>query len=107
MEENNQNQPTAPAAPAPNTKTCNCLPLIIILAILAIAGFAFGGYELYQNIKLKDSAKTTETECTPEEKEDDNSNNNGQWIDCMPPLSTAEAERCEKAKEEGYPYIAY
>ncbi len=29
------------------------------------------------------------------------------WIDCQPPLSEVEAERCEKARDANYPYIAY
>ena len=32
---------------------------------------------------------------------------NGEWIDCMPPLSRTEDERCQYAREIGYPYIAY
>ena len=29
------------------------------------------------------------------------------WIDCMPPLNDDEADLCNRAKEAGYPYIAY
>ncbi len=44
-----------------------------------------------------------------ESKEDDDEDDDSEkeWIDCMPPLSEAEAKKCEKAEKEGYPYIAY
>ena len=29
------------------------------------------------------------------------------WIDCMPPLDSAEAELCERAERAGYEKIAY
>lgn len=29
------------------------------------------------------------------------------WIDCQPPLSEVEQERCGKAEADNYPYIAY
>lgn len=32
------------------SKKCNHVPIIVVLAILAVCGFSFGGFELYQNI---------------------------------------------------------
>ena len=34
-------------------------------------------------------------------------NLNGEWVDCMPPLSGSQAEKCQYAESIGYPYIAY
>ena len=32
---------------------------------------------------------------------------NGEYINCQPPLSQHEKERCDRAEKTNYPYIAY
>jgi len=49
-------------------KKCNHVPTIVVLAILAVCGFAFGGFELYNNMQSKNQTGSSETEY---------SNNNG------------------------------
>lgn len=44
-------------------KKCNHIPIIIVLAILAVCGFAFGGFELYDNLQSKNQTGSSETEC--------------------------------------------
>lgn len=51
---------TTPAKP--ETKKCNHMAIIIILAILATGGFAFGGFELYQNIHTNNGVNNQETD---------------------------------------------
>ena len=47
-------------APEPNVRTvqpevkkCNHVPIIVILSVLAVCGFAFGGFELNENIQIR------------------------------------------------------
>lgn len=41
-------------------KKSNHTPIIVILAILAVCGFAFGGFELYDNLQSKNQAGNSE-----------------------------------------------
>lgn len=65
-----QNQPTNSnlqliVEPA---KKCKHMPIIIILAILAIGGFGFGGYELWQNMQKDNEVKNLQAENTKVEE---------------------------------------
>ena len=44
------------------SKKCNHVPIIVALAILAVCGFAFGGFELYDNLQSKNQTGSSETE---------------------------------------------
>lgn len=44
------------------SKKCNHVPIIVALAILAVCGFAFGGFELYNNLQSKNRTGSSETE---------------------------------------------
>ena len=46
------------------SKKCNHVPIIVALAILAVCGFAFGGFELYDNLQSKNQTGSSETECS-------------------------------------------
>ena len=54
-------EPTAQTV-QPEVKKCNHIPIIIVLAILAVCGFAFGGFELYDNMQSKNQTGSSETE---------------------------------------------
>lgn len=43
------------------SKKCNHVPIIVVLTILAVCGFSFGGFELYQNIN--NGSQVCNTEC--------------------------------------------
>lgn len=60
-------------------KKCNHVPTIVILVILAVCGFAFGGFELYNNMQSKNQTGSSETECSDNNKgvnEEDNHETN-------------------------------
>lgn len=44
------------------SKKCNHVSIIVALAILAVCGFAFGGFELYDNLQSKNQTGSSETE---------------------------------------------
>lgn len=44
------------------SKKCNHVPIIVALAMLAVCGFAFGGFELYDNLQSKNQTGSSETE---------------------------------------------
>lgn len=48
-------------------KKCKHMPIIIALAILAVCGFSFGGFELYQNIN--NGSQTCDIECEQSDNE--------------------------------------
>lgn len=43
-------------------KKCNHVPVIVVLAVLTVCGFAFGGYELYNNMQVKNQTTCSETD---------------------------------------------
>lgn len=61
MENQIISEPTQTAQP--EVKKCNHIPIIIVLSILTVCGFAFGGFELYDNIQNKSQTGGSETEC--------------------------------------------
>ncbi len=77
MDTNNQviPEPTTQIVQS-EVKKCNHVPIIVALAILAACGFAFGGFELYDNLQSKNQTGSSETECSNNNesviKEDDN-----------------------------------
>lgn len=67
MEPQNQSigQTSQPMTEQPIKKCKNKnLPLIIALVILAVVGFGFGGFELWQNVQINDEVKELKTENT-------------------------------------------
>lgn len=55
-------EPTAQTVQS-EVKKCNHIPIIVVLSILTVCGFAFGGFELYNNIQNKNQTGGSETEC--------------------------------------------
>lgn len=59
-------------------KKCNHIPIIVVLSILAVCGFAFGGFELYNNMQSKNRTSSSEIEGLNNNdinQEDDNKTN--------------------------------
>lgn len=77
MDTENQVVPESTMQNSPvGSKKCNHVPIIVALAILAVCGFAFGGFELYDNMQSKNQTGSSETECSKNnesgnEKDDD------------------------------------
>ena len=57
------------SVPSQNMETpkSKLMPVVIILAVLAVVGFGFGGFELWQNMKKDDEIKNLQAENTKNE----------------------------------------
>lgn len=63
MNQQEQNTSSLAELPVqPEAKKCNHMIIIVILAILAVGGFTFGGFELYENLQNKSQPNNTEIE---------------------------------------------
>lgn len=63
MNQQEQNTSSLAELPVqPEAKKCNHMIVIVILAILAVGGFTFGGFELYENLQNKSQPNNTEIE---------------------------------------------